>query len=65
MVVLKTYRDRMSAEVDRSLLDSESIPALVTSDDEGGMNSMLGATTGVRLLVSEDHLEEAVKLLEG
>jgi len=63
MVCVKTFVHRHEADLAKGYLESEGIPAFVSSDDLGGMRPNLGFATGARLLVSDEALEEATRLL--
>jgi Putative prokaryotic signal transducing protein len=61
MKVIKTYSTRLDAEVAKIALAAEDIPAVVV-----GVGSELeGGSAGVQLLVSEESLEAARKVLAG
>ena len=65
LVCIKTYTDRLQAELARGLLESNNIKAMVSADDAGGANpALLLATGGVRLLIKEEDIQKAVKVLE-
>lgn len=64
LVCVKTYNSRLEAELDKSLLDSQGIQAMISVDDAGGMRpDLLWNTSGVRLLVKDEDAENALKLL--
>lgn len=62
-VVAKTFTNRPEAEMTKEILEQESIPAVIRSDDSGGMHPGLTFTSGVDLLVRIEDLEEALGLL--
>ena len=50
LVCIKTYQNRMEAELAKGLLESKDIKAMVSADDVGGMNpALLWATGGSAL----------------
>ena len=59
MQVIKTYATRVEADLARIALDAAGIPAIVI----GIGVSMEGGGAGVRLLVPEDRVEMALKVL--
>ncbi len=64
LVCVKTYNNRLDAELDKSFLDSEGIQAMISADDAGGLRpDLLWATGGVRLLVKEEDAEKALGML--
>ena len=64
LVVVGTYRYRHEAEVSKSMLEANGIDALISADDLGGVQPMLGAVTGVRLLVRRQDAHSASQLLK-
>jgi hypothetical protein len=59
MKTIKTYSTRVEADVARIALDAAGIPAVVVGVGTG----MEGGTGGVQLLVEDDRLEPALKVL--
>jgi len=60
LVHIKSYVNRVEADTAKSFLESNGIKALVSGDDEGGMNPfLLNATGGAKLLVQEEDKDEA------
>lgn len=64
MVVLGSFSDRFTAEAAASLLGSEGIPAIVKSEDAGGIRPELAFSSGVFMLVPAHDLDRARELLE-
>lgn len=65
IVCVKKFPNRLEAELAKSLLESKGIMARVSADDSGGMEVMpIQFIGGVELLVLEDRLEEAIKILQ-
>ena len=63
-VELETFGSSIEAEVARTKLLSDGIPAYVTKDDEGGMTPQLQYTMGVRLYVAKSSVQAAAKSLK-
>ena len=64
LVCVKTYNSRLEAELDKGLLDSQGIQAMISADDAGGMRpDLLWSTGGVRLLVKDEDAGNALELL--
>ena len=64
LVVVRTYTYRHEAEIARSVLEAHSIHTMIQADDFGGLQPMVGASTGgVRLLVRRADEQEAKRLL--
>lgn len=57
---LKTYSNRVEADLDRIVLDHAEVPCAVV----GIGVAMEGGIEGVRLLVPEDHVERALEVLD-
>lgn len=64
LVLIKIFSNEMSARIAQSFLKASGIEVVVLKDDEGGMAPSLQSTMGVRLLVDQEHAEEALKLLQ-
>lgn len=63
--VLATYSNRRDAEMAVDQLGSEGLEAFLSADDAGGMHPHLQETQGVRVLVLEQDVSEALTVLEG
>jgi hypothetical protein len=59
MKTIKTYSTRLEADVARIALDAAGIPSVVVGVGTG----MEGGTGGVQLLVEDDRVERALKVL--
>jgi hypothetical protein len=59
MKAIKTYSTRVEADVARIALDAAGIPAVVVGVGTG----MEGGTGGVQLLVEDDRVQPALKVL--
>ncbi len=65
LICLKTFANRLEAELAKSVLESNAIKASVSADDAGGMRPDLGFTSGgVKLFVLDENAERALELLE-
>ncbi len=65
VVVVKTFPNRMEADLAKSVLEGNGIRASVSADDAGGMLPHIGFTTGgVKLFVIDDNAERALELLQ-
>ena len=64
LICVKTYNSRIEAELDKGLLESQGIRAILSADDAGGMRpDLLWSTGGVRLLVNQENADDARELL--
>ena len=59
MKTIKTYSTRVEADVARIALDAAGVPSVVVGVGAG----MEGGTGGVQLLVEDDRVERALKVL--
>lgn len=60
MKAIKTYPSRVEADLAKIALDGAGVPSVVV----GIGVSMEGGAAGVQLLVPEDHVEAALRVLE-
>lgn len=63
-VELKTVYSEMEAQVLVTLLNDENIDSFIDKDDAGGMHPQLQAARGVKVLVNEEDLERAQRIIE-
>jgi len=64
LVCVKTFADRLQADMARLLLEANGITASVSADDMGGMRPDLAFTSGgVKLFVLDDNADKALALL--
>ncbi len=64
LVCVKTFADRLQADMARSLLEANDIKASVSADDMGGMRPDLAFTSGgVKLFVLDENADKALELL--
>ena len=60
MKIVKTYPNRIEADIAKIALDAEGIPSFVL----GIGVAMEGGMEGVQLQVPDEHVESALKVLE-
>jgi len=60
MKTIKTYATRVEADLAKIALDAAGVPSVVV----GIGVSMEGGMAGVQLLVPDDHVEAALRVLE-
>ena len=60
MKAIKTYPTRVEADLARIALEAAGVPSVVVGTGVG----MEGGIAGVQLLVPEDHVEAALRVLE-
>ena len=60
MKAIKTYPTRVEADLARIALDAAGIPSVVVGTGVG----MEGGIAGVQLLVADNHIEAALRVLE-
>ncbi len=63
LVVVRTFMDRIEADLAQSALEAAGIDSVVHSDDSAGLYPQLSMTNGVELLVRESDAERALELL--
>ena len=63
VVVVRTYRDELQAELGRVSLESNGVPAIVLRDNAGGMLPVLQVLFEIRLAVRQEDAELARRLL--
>ncbi len=64
IILLKTFYDKIEAEIVRGYLETSGIEVLVEEDDAGGFYPSLDLTDGVHLLVREEDYDEALAILD-
>lgn len=62
---VRKFATEAEAQIARAKLESEGIQAVVMTDDAGGMLPQFQMVEGVRLMVREDSLDDARRILEG
>ena len=60
---IKTYLNRVEADMASSLLESHGIISMIQADDYGGMGPHLGYGAGVKLFVRAPDAEQALDIL--
>jgi hypothetical protein len=64
LITIKTYGSRIEAEIDKGLLQSNSIKSLISADDCGGMRPHMAFTGGVSLMINEKDMDRAKDILK-
>lgn len=59
MISIRSYPTRLEADLARIALEAADVPAIVVGVGTG----MEGGAAGVQLLVPDEHVEEALKVL--
>ena len=62
--VIRTFPNELEAQLAQSVLEANGIPSAVVRDDAGGAMPGLHVLHPVRLVVREEDVAEAVRLLE-
>ena len=62
LIDIKTFSSRHEAELAKGFLEANGVNAVVSGDDYGGIHPGLSFSTGVRLSVKEEDVEEAKNL---
>jgi hypothetical protein len=63
LVTVKTFPDRIDAELARSALEAAGIEAIIRTDDAGGLQPGLAMSNGVALLVRVENVSAAADVL--
>jgi hypothetical protein len=63
LVVVRTFPDRVEAELAQGALEAAGIESMVRSDDAGGMRPAMAFTLGAELLVRSEDAREAEDVL--
>lgn len=64
LICIKTYNNRFEANLAKGLLVTNGVEAVVSGDDAGGSYGSIVAFGGIRLLVKEEDVQEALELLK-
>ena len=64
IVMLERFPSELDAEIAKSVLGCEGIPAMILKDDAGGMEPQFQLTMGVRLMVRQADLDRAREILD-
>ena len=66
LVAVRTFASQVEAEIAKTALESAGIVTMIKADTIGGMRPHVGwSTGGFQLLVREEDVVEARKILEG
>ena len=65
LVVVRTYSDKLAADVAKTALDAANIASTIRADDAGGTQPGLRMGNGVELLVRREDAEWADEILSG
>jgi Putative prokaryotic signal transducing protein len=63
LVVVRTFADRIEAELAHSALEAAGIESMIRADDAGGLRPAMGFSNGVALLVRAEQAEAAADVL--
>ena len=63
-VCVKTFSNRIEANIAKGKLKSENIVSFVSADDEGGMIPFQFGKEGVQLFVKEEDFNKAQEILK-
>ena len=63
LVVVRTFLDRLEAELAQGALEAAGIESMVRSDDAGGMRPAMTFSNGAELLVRAEDAREAADVL--
>jgi hypothetical protein len=63
LVVVRTFADRIEAELAQSALKASGIESMIRADDAGGMRPAMGFSNGVALLVRVEQATAADEVL--
>jgi hypothetical protein len=64
LVVVRTFSDRIEADLAHSALEAAGIESMVSGDDAGGVQPGLWTGEGVALLVREEDADSAREILD-
>lgn len=64
LVVVRTFNDRIEAELAQSALEAAGIESMVRGDDAGGVQPGLWTSEGVDVLVREEDAANAREILD-
>lgn len=64
LVVVRTFGDRIEADLAHSALEAAGIESMVSGDDAGGVQPGLWTGEGVALLVREEDASSAREILD-
>ena len=64
MVILETFQTRLDASMYCEMLDNADIPYIIQGADCGGQLPSNNSLEGFAVMISEDDLDDAKKLIE-
>ena len=64
LVVVRTFSDRIDADLAQSALGAAGIESMIRGDDAGGVQPGLWASAGVAVLVREEDATNAREILD-
>ena len=64
LVVVRTFYDRIEADLAQSALEAAGIESMVRGDDAGGLQPGLWKSEGVQVLVRAEDARQAAEVLE-
>lgn len=64
IILLKIFPNDFEAQIAKAQLNEAGIECLISGDNEGGMAPNLSLTSGIRILVKESDLENAIEILK-
>jgi hypothetical protein len=63
LVVVRTFSNKLEADIAKSALDAAEIDSMIRADDVGGTRPHMWTTEGVDLLVRAEDVERAREIL--
>lgn len=63
LTVVRTFLNRIEAELAKSALEAASIESTVSADEAGGLYPSMWVSTGVKLLVRPEDVDRAEDVL--
>lgn len=63
-VLAGTYESRLTADLIKAYLEEAGIATIIQADDGGGTMPYLSFSSGVKIFVPENNLEDAKKIME-
>jgi len=63
LVVVRTFGNRIDADLARGALKAADIDSMVSSDDAGGLRPAMTLTNGVQLIVRAEDADRANEIL--
>ena len=63
LVVVRTFPDRIDAELAHSALEAAGIESMIRADDAGGLRPAMAFSNGIALLVRAEQANAAAEVL--